>query len=490
MIPFGAVWHPDAAQINAQLVIEARNCIPAVRSFQPLLSPTPITAALPSTCRGAISILRDDGTNVTFAGTQTDLYKYTAASNTWTSVTRASGGSYSVGTGDQWKFALFGNNLIASNINAPLQIIDITSGTNFAAISTGDSSNPAPQARYVDVVREFVLVGDLFGNEKRVQWSGDGLSNAWTPSLNESDYQDLPNGGPVRGIIGGDVAYVFQALQVTRMTYVPGSSYVFQFDTVENAAGLAAPHSLVRLRDQAYYYAADGIRRFDLNSATSTPIGVGKWQNWLLADIKPGTELAVMAMANPVKPQIVFAYISKTSNQPATPTRLLIYDWSLDEATFADLTVECLMRWLSPGETLDQLDAFGTLDTLPFSLDSPFWHGGASLVGVFQTDHTVSVLSGQPMQAYFTTADGQAKQRVQITATKPAIDASGVLVAVSGRERVADPVMFNEPEAMEETGEVPAWVSGNIIRAQVTVPSQTWTQIEGMATNAVPAGSR
>lgn len=473
MIPWG-MFHPDASAINGATVLEAKNCIPGVACFQPLPTLVASTSALPAACRGAVSILKDDGSVATFAGTQTALSKLSSTAS-WTAVTRVTGGAYSVGTGEQWKFELYGNNLIAAGINHKLQSIDITTGTNFADIAA------APQARYVAVVREFVLAGALIGNEKRVQWSANGNSAAWTPSVNESDYQDIPDGGPVRGLIGGEVGYVFQANKVTRMTYVAGSSIIMQFDQIEGANGLAAPHSLVRLRSQAFYLANDGFRMMDLSSGGSKAIGTGKWIKWFLVDIKAGTELTVIGAANPVRPQIVWAYVSRASGT-TTPNRLLIYDWSLDEATFADVTVENIVKWLSPGVTLDSMNSYGTMETLPFSLDSAFWKGGASLLGMFGTDHKLALQSGQPMEASFVTSDGQAPARTFVTGTRPKADAVRMTVALAARESQSDAITYGTAESKEDTGVCPAHVSGNFIRARVTVPSQTWTQIEGLDT--------
>lgn len=461
-LPFGP-FHPDKAGINTPCVIKAKNVYPGSSGFLPFQTLTSGTSALAGSCRGAVSVLKDDGSVTTFAGTQEALYQL-STTQTWTDVTRLSGGLYAVNAGEQWKYALYGSRLMATNGADAMQYIDLDSGTNFAAVA-----GSPPIAKYIAIIREFVFLACVTGNEKRVQWSANGNSESWTPATAESDYQDIPDGGPVRGIIGGETGYVFQAGKVTRLTYAAGTPQIFQFDEVEGASGLAAPHSLVRLRADAFYLTQDGFRRFDLKSGSSVPIGVNKWVKWFLNDIKAGTEGLVAGAAHPVKPVIVWAYVT-TGNVTSTPDRLLIYDWSLDEATYADLSIEALMQWLSPGVSLDALDPYGALDALQFSLDSPFWKGGASLFGLFGTDLTLSLQSGTPMVATLTTADGQGKGRLLVTGTRPHVDASGVTVAIAARERVADSVSFNAAESMEDTGICPAWASGNIVRGEITIP--------------------
>lgn len=480
MIPFGP-FHPDAAGINTPAVIEAHNVIPAENGFAPLKGAEPSTTALNAQVRGAVSILLDDGSVQTFSGTETKLWQLSPTA-TWTDV---SGGTYAVGAGEKWNFALYGSLLIATNaVNGP-QKFDVGSSSTFAPLA-----GSPPAARYIDIVRDFVFLGSVFNNEKRVQWSALGDAEGWTPGVGESDYQDFPNGGPVRGVVGGESVYVFQASKVSRGTYVPGSPLVFQFDEVEGAAGLVAPHSLVRLRAEAFYLAPDGVRRFDLRSASSTTIGARKWLKWFLKDKKAGTEYTVLGAANPVKPIIVWAY-STINNISATPDRLLIYDWSLDEATYADLSVETLVQWLSPGVTIDTMNSYGSMETLPFSLDSPFWRGGSQIMGLFLSDHKLSLQSGANMAAAITTADGQRPGRMLIKGVRPHVDASAVTASIAVRERDADPVVFGNAEILEDTGVCPAHVSGNIARARLQIPAAAlWTAAKGLETLATRQGGR
>ncbi len=482
MIPFGP-HHPDAAGINTSVVREARNVLPDKIGFRPIRQPVASTDALDDTCRGSVSIILDDGSVQTFAGTQDALYQLNATAG-WDDVTETSE-TYAVGSGEQWKFALYGPNLLATNITDGIQKFELGVSTEFEPLG-----GSPPAARYIDIMREFVVIGAIASNEKRVQWCANGNSESWTPGTGESDYQDFPNGGPVRGIVGGETSYVFQAERVTRMSYVPGSPEIMQFDQVEGAAGLSAPHSLVRLRSDAYYLAPDGLRKFSLLGGASDPIGVGKWAKWFLADKKQGADLSVLGAANPSQPLIVWAYVS-SSNSGVIPDRLLIYDWSLDEATFADISVNALVQWLSPGVTLDTMNGYGNMETLPFSLDSPFWRGGSQLLGLFGADDALSLLSGSNMQATLITADGQAAGRQLIKGTRPLIDTTLTTVAVDMREADGDAVAFPAQEAMEDTGICPAHQSGNIARARLIVPAgATWSLAKGIETVATRMGRR
>lgn len=485
IIPFGP-WHPDASSVNAKVCVDANNCLPSISGFVPLMRPQPASSALAAAAQGAVAILKDDGSVATYAGTQSGLYQLTPTAS-WSDVSRLSGGAYNCATGEQWKFTLYGNNLLATNIADDLQVIDVTAGSHFVAVA-----GSPPRARYIDVVRDFVLLGAIAGNEKRVQWSANNDLTGWTAGVNESDYQDFPNGGPVKGVIGGETAYVLQTNKVTRMTYVPGGQQglVFQFDEIEGSAGIVAAHSLVKLRSDAFYLSRDGFRRLSLVGANSVPIGQNKWVKWFLDDVRSGVEGGTIGVANPVRPIILWAYISKT-NTTNTPNRVLIYDWSLDEATYADLSVETLLQWLSPGVTIDTMNSFGSLEELPFSLDSPFWRGGAAVMGLIGSDHKLAVQSGQTLPARWVTNDGMVQGRALVTGTRPVIDTTAATVALAGREANGDAVVFGSDEAMADTGYCPAFTSGNLIRARIKVPAnENWTQIGGIETTAKGRGRR
>jgi hypothetical protein len=539
MIPFGP-WHPDKAGVNIKAVNSAINVLPDVNGFRPLPSlqegtgqvganfltdadgaliidviGTHITAEdggttdsylvesdgdnitdaagdyltvegspTASTCQGAAVVFDDDGDVYSFSGDETSLYQLDLVGE-WQDVSRLSGGDYSAGSGERWQFGFAGGLVVAVTIGDVPQKFLLGTSTNFEALG-----GTPPQARYVATVRDFVVLGGLFGDERTIHWSGLANAEHWTPGTQSCDTQTFQNGGPVRGIVGGETGYVFQADKIQRMTYAPGSAEIFQFDEVEGGRGLAAPYSLVKLGNDAYYLASDGFYKFSLTGGGSTPLGVGKWAKWFISDIKPGTESIVIGGADPVKKILVWAYNS-LDNVTSTLNRCLIYDWSIDEAATADITITTLAQIITQGITVDTMDSYGTLDELPFSLDSPAWRGGASLLGVFGTDNAMSFFNGSNMEATFETNDGQAQQRMLIKGVRPHIDTRSVSIELAPREAEGDTVAFLSSESMADTGEVPLWGSGFLARARLTVAEgASWSKITGMTPKAAPMGQR
>lgn len=481
MIPFGP-FRPDAAGLNVPVVVEARNCRPATGGFGPMHEPVAVsTNGLGGRCLGAMTVLLEDGDHSSFAGDATKLYQL-GNDRGWDDV---SGSTYATASGERWRFEVFGTTVIATNfINNPQKFV-IGTSTAFA-----DLGGTPPKARYISVVRDFLILGCLYGAERTVHWSSINNIEEWIAGTNSGDTQEFPSGGPVRGIIGGESGYIFQSERVSRMTFLPGTDEVFAFDEIEGARGLAAANSLIRLGSSAFYFGGDGFYRMDLGSGGVVPLGVKSWRQWFMEDFRAGTELELLSGIEPSDQIVLWAYISR-DNSTSVPDRVLIYNWALDEATFADISIEAMSSWVSLGYTLDTMNSFGTLDELPYSLDSPFWRGSGALLGLFGTDHKLSHLEGDTMEVTLITSDGQADTRMLIEGTRPHIDTTDVSVAVSMRERDGDNWAFPALEAMEDTGEVPAWASGNVARAKIVIAAGAqWERAKGIKTLAKVDGTR
>src|SRR5262249_12131369 len=126
---------------------------------------------------------------------------------------------------DHWQFVQFGNFVIAVQVNAPPQVFDLTSSAAFA-----DLGGSPPQARCAAVVGRFVVLSGLSSTPYRIQWSGLNATTTWTSGVNSSDFQDLPDGGIVRGVAGGEYGVIFQETAMRRMIYAPGSPVIFNIE--------------------------------------------------------------------------------------------------------------------------------------------------------------------------------------------------------------------------------------------------------------------
>ena len=485
MLPFGK-FHPDKYAADAKICVRAVNCLPDPQGYRPLPGPVEVSDGLPERCLGAVTAQKLNGAGEAYAGTADRLY---SLSNTldWVDASRPSG-DYGTDPGERWNWAQFGQNLVATNFSDDVQFINVENGTTF-----DDLAGTPPKARYPGVMREFLVLAGIEGEEDTLRWSGLNDIEEWTPGVKQSGGQQMPTGGPISGFIGGEVGYVMQRARVTRMTYLPGSEFTMQFDEVEGGRGLQAPHSLVRLGRFAFYLSSDGFYRMDLSSGAAEPIGVGKWINFFRADVRAGSSLFVLGLLAPGLTAIVWPYVSRANTTDDTiPDKAVIYDWTLDEATIAHVNIEAVASWVTEGVTLDTMNPLGNMDTLIVSLDSPFYRGGEPLAGIITTNGKLAHFQGPAMQAQFETCDGHMPgRRTFITGTEPMIDTEDLSVEVAMRERFGDVVNFNFPEVPESTGDVPAWASGNYGRARITIKEgAAWTVASGLETIRKDAGAR
>jgi len=111
------------------------------------------------------------------------------------------------------------------------------------------------------VVNRFVVLSGLGSSTPyRVQWSGLNATTTWTSGVNSSDFQDLPDGGIVRSIGGGEYGLITQDSAIRRMIYAPGSPVIFQIERVAQDKGIFAPLSLVRSGDRLFFCGNDGFQ--------------------------------------------------------------------------------------------------------------------------------------------------------------------------------------------------------------------------------------
>jgi hypothetical protein len=155
-----------------------------------------------------------------------------------------------------WQFRQFNNFVIAVQANVAPQVYDITSSSAFA-----DLGGSPPQAAYISIVNRFVVLSGIASpNVYRVQWSGLNATTTWTSGVSQSDYQDLADGGIVRGVAGGEYGVIFQDRSIRTLTYAPGSPYVFGIERIAKDDGLLAPYSLINAQDSVFFLSPQGFK--------------------------------------------------------------------------------------------------------------------------------------------------------------------------------------------------------------------------------------
>jgi hypothetical protein len=473
VIPF-AEWRPDMPDLS-QWAREALNVVPAEESYRPLNALSGVSSALAARCQGAAWFRGTAGTTRMFAGDATKLYLL--SNTTWSDVSRLSGGVYTPGADGTWRFAQFGPLAIAVNgVDAP-QSFDLSAGANWTALG-----GSPPVATFVTTVRDFVLLGKMTNAPQRVQWSGINNATLWgSVPANQADFQDLPDGGNVTGLVGGESGLIFQETAIRRMTY-EGPPIIFRIDKIANELGASVPGSVASLLDMAFFLHKSGFYMVQGGQAI-TPIGRGKVDRTFWKEFDETNQFRASSAIDPVRGLYVFAYPANGSG--GTPNRLLIYNWHTQKWARAAVTCELVFGGVSQRSyTLEELDAFGTVETLPYSLDSSFWTGALSLLLFgFDTSHKSGSFSGPTLEATAETSEfnpGNGTRSI-VRGCRPLINGGSPQIQVGARETQQVDVAYGPSVCITASGLAPVCQSGRYFRIRATMPAgSAWSDMQGV----------
>jgi hypothetical protein len=488
LLNFGE-WRPDVSDYEAATSRNVQNVVPRGDGYGPFPSLTALSLSLGAQCRGAFVAYKADGSVTIFAAIATDLYVMNNSSFAWSKVSKGGGPYSSVSSGEQWRFVQFNNLVIAVQANVPPQVYNIVSSTEFA-----DLAGAPPQARYIDIVGRFVVLSGLLTTPQRVQWSGLNDVNgatSWTPGINSSDFQDLPDGGIVRGVAGGETGVILQDQAIRRMTYVPGSPVIFQIERISQDKGLFGPYSLVRAGERIFFFSTQGFHRID-PGGFPTPIGRERIDRSFFADLDKANLQLFIGAADPRNSRVLWAYKSAngTSNQF---DKILCYDWVLDRFTPIKIGGEYLLQLSQPGLTLENLDSISaSLDALTTSLDD-FSTSTTPEIAAFDPSHTLNFFRGANLEATLDTAEqGTDGTRIKVRGFRPVTDAPVLYGSVSFRDtQQATPVFTGESLIHALTGRVNLLKSTRYARARCRIPAGTaWSFIGGIEPDFVTEGKR
>lgn len=492
-----AEWLPDMPDYQNPGATNIRNVIPRTpQSYGAVAGLQAFGGALPSACKGTATF-SDPGGNVTvFAGTLTDLYSYSSSSLTAANISK-SAGAYSVPPSDRWKFTQFGQRVIAANYNSPQQSFVLGSSTKFA-----DLAAAAPQARYIAVMKGFLVAGNTYdgtgGDQpQRVWWSALNDPTNWpTPGTStaaqyQSDYNDLwGDAGSIQGLVGNlgnaDGA-VFMERAIWRMVYA-GPPSIFYFLPAQGVKGTNAPGSIVQLGSVVYYLGEDGFYAFD--GLQSVPIGANKIDKTFFADLDQSHIGNISGTVDPINKVIFWIYPGQ-NNVNGRPNRLLCYNWQLQRWTVCDIECEAITRALTFGYTLDTLP--GKLDDYSLPLDSRSFTGGNLILAGFDSAHTFGYFNGTTLAATVETSEVQLfpGRLSQINNARPIVDGGSPTVAIATRNRQEDAYAYNAGTTINALGTTPQRANGRYVRAKVTLPAGAgFTHIQGVEIEATATGIR
>lgn len=470
-INFGE-WLPDQPGVSGA-VTDAKNCYPVANGYAAFRSEADYSDSagqdLLITFAGKFA-----GVTSLFAAGATQIYKFDSND---ASLDAATTTGYTAVEG--WDVTQFGAKMILANGQDKLQAFELNSSTYFA-----DLAAAAPTAKFVSVVKDFVVAANVPGGEEnKVYWSDINDETDWTPgAASQSDSQIIPDGGDITGLAGGEYGLVFLERAIYRMTYA-GSPFFFQFDAISRSLGCISNGSIAQYGGLTYFLSDDGFYACD--GQTAKAIGTEKINRWFFDNAIPSAIPSEMsATIDPINKLVIWRFSGTFGNK-----YLLIYSIDLNRFSYATTTATSVAYVLTPSATLEQVDNYdANLDTLTIPLDSRVFAGGQLLfAGV--SGQKIITFSGQPKTANITTGDISIG-RSTVTLAKPIVDGGSASVAVASRDLLSDQVEFGTDVPADAENRISLRSNGEYHRLRLTPTGANWQTAVGVEVEVVKQGNR
>jgi hypothetical protein len=335
-------WLPDQPSI-LDAVSEANNVVPLAVGYGPFKSAVNYSASASENLTNVFSAKVNSDVTL-FTGGNTKLFKLDTSNLSFEDVTRAAG-AYT-GT-DRWQFMQFGTVVLAANNSQKIQAFDVSSSTDFADVAAA-----APVSKYITAVRDFVVAANIGAGTypSRVQWSDINDETDWTSgATSQSDYQDLPDGGNITSITGGEFGLVLLEKAIVRMSYV-GSPLFFQFDTISRNVGCIEGGSVAQYSGTTYFLSDDGF--YACNGQSVIGIGSEKVDRYFFRNANIGNISSISAAVDPERNLVMWNYVNISGGRS-----LIIYNFETQKWSEADTDVTYLSTLATTGTSLDAIDS-------------------------------------------------------------------------------------------------------------------------------------
>jgi hypothetical protein len=343
------------------------------------------------------------------------------------------------------------------------------------------------------VVGNFVVFGNTNdgtdGNQpQRVWWSGFDDETEWTAGTNQSNHAQLEGkGGDIQAIVGGEYGIVFREKSIHRMDYA-GIPTVFDMSEVEPGRGTPAPDSIVVVGADIYFLGQDGFYVLK-NGTVSEPIGESKIDRYFWGGLNEDYLANITSAVNPETGHIFWSYPSDESTM-GVPDRLLIYNYKIGRWSTATVDLQLLVTGAGSIYTLEELDVFGTVDTIGISFDSASWQGGAVKLAAFDTSNKLGFFSGDVMTATIETGKIYTEgKKTSVSAIRPIIDGGSTITLLTQENLPDDTEVVTGPTAIDASGKADFRSNARYHRIRATTTG-AFNHAVGVEPTQVPTDDR
>ena len=523
-------WTPDQASVVRNITV-AKNVVATLVGYAPFPTAAQYSQNASENLNSAFSARYSNNT-LLFAGGATALFKLDSLDYTLDDVSKV-GGYTGV---ERWNFIQFGDSVIAANNKDKLQVYTTT--------AFSDLSVDAPVAKFVAVVRDFVVAANLDSgaNGSTVQWSDINDETNWVASsTSQSDSQVLPDGGNITGLTGGEFGLILQERAIVRMTY-SGSPYFFQFDTISKNLGCTEPGSVTKYGNVTYFLAENGF--FTCDGQTITAIGNEKVDKWFYQNANPSLLNTMSATVDPFRKLVIWNFANTFGGR-----FLLMYNWQVQKWTYGETDVDYLASVATPGDTLESIDAAyevtagsfeidkeydissigstnftligatsntvgerftatgvgtgtgkaidlsaaalgkKTLETLSTSLDSPLYSGGKYFLGGVDSVRIVS-FTGQSAEAQIDTGYFGGQYNSTVTLARPIVDNGSADIAVLSVNMLSEVKDYSSYTSASSENRVSLRSNGKYHSLSIKPTGSRWSNALAVEVEYTPQGTR
>jgi hypothetical protein len=526
-------WLPDQPSV-LDAVSEANNVIPLAVGYGPFKSAVNYSQDASENLTNVFATKVDNDVSV-FAGGLTKLYKLDSTDLSLDDVSKSGGytGTY------RWQFVQFGNYALATNGSEKIQYYDVNSSSLFA-----DLAAAAPVAKYITVVRDFVVGANIGAGTypTRVQWSDINDPTDWTAgSASQSDYQDLPDGGDVTGIVGGEFGIVFLEKAIVRMSYI-GSPLFFQFDTISRNIGCIEGGSIAQYGGIAYFLSDDGF--YSCDGQNIIGIGAEKVDRYFFNNANIGDIDSISAAVDPERNLVIWNYTTVSGGRS-----LLIYNYETKKWCEADTDVDFLSTLATSGTSLDAIDsayninagsfvvgkqytirtvgttsftsigavantvgvlftatgvgsgtgvaidmaasaaAAKTVDSLVTTLDDRLYKGGKFIFGGVR-DAKIITFTGAYATGNIITNDLEYGYNSVVTLVRPSVDNGSATLQIASRKMLDDTITYSTTKTTDQEDRCSVRSAGRYHRISLTPTGANWNSAIGMDIDYSEQGTR
>ena len=465
-------WMPDQPAITS--LRDAKNVYPTSIGYAPFNNQEDFSGAASENLTNIFTGKYGDNIFI-FSGGETKLFRLDSTDLSLDDVSKSGGYTSS----NAWRFIQYGNQVIAANGTNKLQSWNMVSSTSF-----DDLSASAPIAKYIAVVRDFVVATHIGGVTNKISWSDINDETNWVSgTTSQSDFQIIPDGGAIQGISGGEIGLIFMEKAIVRMSYV-GSPLFFQFDTISTGLGCIEGMSIAQYGATSFFLGDDGFYKCD--GQTVTPIGNEKVDRYFFDNADLSGISTITSAVDPVKKLVVWNYLTVDNKR-----EMLVYNWQLNKWSRVETLATGVGTIATTGYTLEALETvlgYTNIDTMPASLDDRLWVGGKFRFAGFK-DNKIVTFSGSNYNAELITQDMEVGYNSVATLVRPQIDNGSANIKVASRRELDDTIEFGTTVSTSQEGRASIRSAGRYHRFSVS-PTGNWTNAVGLDIDFKPQGNR